>query len=351
LSYPQNILIYSLVNIGDVLLTTSATALIRKAYPQAHITAMVRKESAPILQNHPLIDDVLIYTYQSKKISFADQLTFVKEIRRRKFDLCFAFDGKSRSALLTWLAGIPVRVGADRVFDDRFAWSSKIFSHTIHIEHDLLNTHQALTYQAIVRGYTRQTEIERPVLGKITAEQQSKAQSLLDSLPKKKYAIALCVKGTFPLKDWPQEYFARLVEKLNEHYDANFYIIGAPGDKAYADSVIQLSASPIRNFCGQTTLMELAALFAKSDLFITVDTGALHIAATTAVPIVAMYGCSSPKRWSPLTEKATIYFLDKPCCPCRIHPEECPGKECLTEISVDQVFEGACRWLDQNVSS
>lgn len=350
LKNPQRILVYSLVNIGDVLLTTSAIALVRKAYPAAHITAMVRPEAAPLMENNPVIDEVYVYKYRSKERSFSSMLDEVKRVKSKKFDLCFAFDGKTRSCLLTFFAGIPIRVGGQKIFDDKFSWSTLTFTHTIPIRHDLATTPQAYTFQAIVKGYTGQKEVGKPVIARITEENRKVASDLLEGLPAKKYSIALCVKGTFELKNWPKQYFAELVEKLNARYDANFYIIGAPGDKEYADSVIKLCSVPIHNFCGKTGLIDLAALFEEADLLVTVDTGAMHIAATTSVPIVAMYGCYAPPRWKPLTDKVTTYHLGLPCCPCHIPEKDCLTKDCLTGISVDEVCKGACQWLDQNAS-
>ncbi|MBU2699023.1 lipopolysaccharide heptosyltransferase II [Sporomusaceae bacterium BoRhaA] len=347
---PKNILVYSLVNIGDVLLTTSAIALVRKAYPEARITAMVRPDSAPLMENNPIIDEVYIYKYRSKERSISSMLAEIKKIKNKHFDLCFAFDGKTRSCLLTFLAGIPIRIGGQKIFDDKFSWSTLTFTQTIPIDHDLAVTPQAYTFQAIVKGYTGQTEVEKPVIARITDANRKVARELLAALPKKKYSIALCVKGTFELKNWPKQYFAELVEKLSNRYDANFYIIGAPGDREYVDSVIQLCSVPIQNFCGKTGLIDLAALFEESDLLVTVDTGAMHIAATTPVPIVAMYGCYPPPRWKPLTDKVTTYHLGLPCCPCHIAEKDCLTKDCLTGISVDEVFKGACQWLDRNES-
>jgi ADP-heptose:LPS heptosyltransferase len=98
----------------------------------------------------------------------------------------------------------------------------------------------------------------------------------------------------------------------------------------------------VQNFCGQTSLTDLAALFYQTDLLITVDTGATHIAATTGVPMVTMYGCTSPKRWHPCNENARVLTTDEPCCPCKIAPEECPSwpqPKCLWGVTPAMVLE------------
>ena len=176
---------------------------------------------------------------------------------------------------------------------------------------------------------------------------EKKAEELLALLPQAEKRIALCVKGTFALKTWPKEYFVEVVDALAEWYDAAFFIVGAPNDREYADEVIAAMHRPVMNFCGETSLVSLAALIRASDLFVTVDTGAAHIAATTGVPMVTMYGCTSPKRWYPINEHARVLTAEMDCCPCSVRPEDCPGwpePECLWKVTPDMVLE-QCKGL------
>lgn len=334
-----NILVYSLVNLGDVLLTTSAVALLKKKYPQAKISMMVRPMAAEILQNNPVIDEVIIYDYKGLHKSITKMLAFARCLWARKFDLSISFDQKLRPALLCLLAGIPVRVGPDRVFADKLSWITKLYTQTITIPHDITSTHQAETYQAIVRGLTGYHDSMRPVIGTIMPQHKQKAKSLLSTLPTSKIRIGLCVKGTFALKNWPQEHFAQLVDRLAAQYDASFFIIGAPEDRAYAGEVVAKTNTSIANFCGQTGLMDLAALLHQTDLFITVDTGAAHIGAAIGVPMVVIFGCTSPQRWHPLSDKAVVVSSEEACCPCHVSEDECPEHLCMNNISADQVVE------------
>ena len=331
----KNILVNSLVNLGDVVLTTSAIALLKKAYPQARITMLVRPVVREAVENNPVIDEVLIFDYKAKENSLGKMWSMVKEIRRRNFDLAISFDRKSRPAILCWLAGIPVRVGPDRVFDDKPSKVTWLYTHTVHIAHDLVNTLQAETYQEIVRQFAGIDGHEVPVMAHIPKSSETKADELLAGLPAGRKRIALCVKGTFALKTWPKEYFADVVSELYKKYNGVFFVVGAPNDKEYADEVIAvcekaMGNSPdnrqekILNFCGRTSLLDLAALFYRSDLFVTVDTGATHIAATTGVKMVTVYGCTTAKRWKPFNTLAKVVCYDPECCPCSFGEDECP---------------------------
>jgi heptosyltransferase-2 len=335
----RNILVHSLVNLGDVLLTTSAVALLRKKYPDAKITMMVRPMAAEILRNNPIIDEVIIYDYRGKDKPVSKMLRLMKDLRARRFDMSISFDRKLRPALLCILAGITVRVGPDRVFADKSSWITKLYTHTITIPHDIVSTHQAETYQAIVRGFTGCHDVVRPVIGSIMPEHQQKTAALLRTLPTSKVKIGLCVKGTFALKNWSQQRFAQVVDRLAMQYNAAFFIVGAPEDNVYASEVIGKTNTTIANFCGQTSLMDLATLLQQSDLFITVDTGATHIGAVVGVPMVVIYGCTSPKRWHPISDKATTISTNEPCCPCTIPEDACAEHRCMQGIGVAQVID------------
>ena len=343
----RNIIVNSLANLGDVVLTTSAISLLRKAYPQAKITMLARPVVSEVIKNNPVIDDVIIFDYKSKQKSFRKMWEMVKEIRRRNFDLAISFDAKLRPALLYFFAGIPVRVTGEQIFDKKPGKVSMLFTNVIKLQHDLMTSLQAETFQEIVRGFTGITGSEVPCFARIETENAERAKILLNRLPQGKKRIGLCVKGTFALKTWPKEYFAELVRKLYRQYDAVFFIIGAPNDRAYANEVIAEIGLPVENFCGDTGLVDLAALLSLADLFITVDTGASHIAATTGVPMLTIFGNYNSRRWHPISENARVLSFDPECCPCSYREDECPylpKPKCLYGVTPNMALE-TCREL------
>ena len=345
----NNILVNALVNLGDVVLTTSAIALLKKAYPNAKVTMLCKGVVRQAVENNPVIDEVMVFDYKAKQNSLGKMLDMVKEIKRHNFDLSISFDRKLRPAILCFLAGIPTRVGADRIFDDKPSKVTWLYTDIIKIKHDIVNTLQAETYQEIVRGFTGLNGHEVPVFANLNKKNHEKAEMLLSRLPKSDKVIALCVKGTFGLKTWPKEYFATVVNELNQKYNAAFFVVGAPGDRAYSDEVIKEIGLPVENFCGDTSLTDLAALISKVDLFVTVDTGATHIAATTGVKMVTMYGCTSPKRWHPFNKNARVMSYDPECCPCSYGENECPylpKPKCLYEVTPNNVLEACLEVMD-----
>lgn len=119
-----------------------------------------------------------------------------------------------------------------------------------------------------------------------------------------------------------------------------FFIVGAPRDKEYAEEFVRERHVPIANFCGKTTLKDMVPIVKGSDLFITVDTGATHIAAATGIPMVVMYGCTS--RWHPISDNARVLTTNEACCPCHISADACPSNpepKCLWGVAPDMVLE------------
>lgn len=344
----KNILVHSMVNLGDVILSTAALELLRKAYPQAKITFMVRPGIAPVLKNHPYIDEVLAYDYKSK----GDRLSvwrMAKELRKRQFDLSISLDRRPRLALLTWLAGIPVRVGPAKVFSDTTTWGTRFYTNVVTVPHDLKQHLQTENFQEIIRQFTKcETGYVRPVIGRPEQAAMDEAKRLLDSLPDKTITLAMCVKAVFPLKNWPKERFAAVISRLYETLDIRMFIVGAPEDREYADDIIRMAGVPVGNFCGQTSLEVLSALFFRSDMMISVDNGSAHVAAATNLPIVTLFTCTPPRRVKPSAEISIALGGELPCCPCDYAPEACPNdKQCLTAVSVDDVVKTAEQVIKQ----
>ncbi|WP_346353550.1 glycosyltransferase family 9 protein [Azotosporobacter soli] len=334
-----NILISCTVNLGDVVLATAAVALLKEQYPTAGITMLVKDSVAPILEDHPLLKEVLVLPNRPKERSLKKLWQFVKEIRKRRFDMAILLDRKLRPALLAWLAGIPVRVGADRLFDNKPSSIRHLYTDVVKVPDDFLKTHQAELFQSVIRGYFHCEGSARPSIGKLSEAHRERAQALLPARREGAFRIALCVKGTYYLKDWPQENWGELLAQLDAMIDADYVIVGAPADAAYAEQIADKAKRPLKNLCGQTNLKELAALIEAVDLFITIDTGAMHIAATQPTPVIGLFRCVSANRWRPCSDSGDVLTIRLPECPAVTTPEDCPMQYCVDQIAVESVVE------------
>ena len=341
----KNILVNALVNLGDVVLATSALDLIKKNFPDTKITVLVKKIVEDAVKDNPVVDDVIAFEYSARKNSLGKMYSIIKEIRRRNFDLAISFDRKLRPALITFAAGIPRRVCPTKIFESTKSRVPLLYTDVIKIDYDLFSKPQAENFQEIVRRFFKIEGHGKPQFPKNFSPNVGK---LLNQIPVDKIKIALCVKGTFPLKTYPKEYFAEVVNFLRQKYNAGFFIIGAPNDKSYADEVIAEIGGGVLNFCGETSLLDLAEIFRRADLFITVDTGAMHIAATTGIKTVAFFGCSPIVRYSPLNENSVVLSSKEPCCPCHIREKECPSypkPNCLYNVKPSEIIDAAVNFL------
>lgn len=334
----KNILIHNMVNLGDVVFSTACLPILRAAYPSARITMLVRPKIADILHGHPCIDEVMEYDYKSK----SDKLSvfrFAKVLKNKKFDLSISLDRKPRLAIATWWAGIPERVGPNKVFTETEWWRNIFNTKTISLDYELWTSEQYLIYQDIVARFTGRHDINgtfKPMLPKAPIINEKKMADVLKTLGNEPY-IALCVKAEFPLKNWLPEYWAEMIKAVDKKYGAKMFITGIAKDREYAQNVIDMSGVNVANLCGKTEMLDLVAVYEQSKMMITTDLGAAHVAAARNTPVVGIYCCSSPYRTKPITPIGANAFVEVECRPCAVH--SCDHKKCIKNLTVEMVME------------
>jgi len=141
-------------------------------------------------------------------------------------------------------------------------------------------------------------------------------------------------------KRWLPDRFAELCDRLCRTYDARIVIFGAPGEKEVADRIGRLMRYSAVNLCGKTNLREAMAVIERCRLFVTNDSGLMHVAAALDIPLVAIFGSTNPVTTGPSSSKSHVVRVPIPCSPC-LKPE-CPtDHRCMKEISVDMVWARA----------
>ena len=353
----QNILVSCTLAIGDVVMATSAVALLKKIYPGARITMLVKKLAEEMALNNPVIDEVLSAEYRQKQAAIGYMAEMVRHIKHRDYDLFVSLDGKFRPALLASLAGIPVRIGPKAMFGSNTNMPL-LFTHRFGVG-DFKTTHYCDALRDMIRQFAGSTLSADPVLPIIMPENKAKAEELLQRLPKSRYLIGLCAK-TNPRKTWPPDSFVALLDRLAAEYDAAFYVVGGGYDREYNEAIIRRTQAQVANLCGDTSLVDFMALLTKTDLFMSLDTAPMHIASAMNVPMVAIFGCTAPQSVAPLSKKAVILAPDLPCIPCiplrvqvypgiskQTGPKECPHDHaCMRAITVDVVAEAVKKQLE-----
>jgi len=329
-----NVLIVRLRSIGDVVLTLPALQALHDWRPDLRIHMLVEPLSAPLLEGHPAIAEVIVLR------KFWET---VRLLRRREFSIAFNMHGGPTSAFLTRLSGAPVRVcWAQRQFSSfynvhvpiHFPVAGRIEMHTA--EHRL----QQLLYTGLP---------EMPLPAAKVYVNTDAAELVRRKLAEKGIGpdqpFAVMRPGASQAnKRWPTERFAAIAQWLREAHGIATVVNLGPGDEQIAAEVKQRFAG-LGVIMSDLELRGLVALLAGSSLFIGNDTGPTHIAAALEKKSVVIFGASDSKVWSPWK---TEYRLVENPFPCKECPqgkcESLGASQCIFAISVEQVRE-ACEEL------
>ena len=330
----KNILIVKLSAIGDIVNAIPVAAALRELYPNARITWIAEKTGGALLKDNPNLDELIIFEkhkFTSLKGLRENFVDFVKFIRSKKFDLVLDIQGLFKSTVITVLTGAKEKL----VFDTAREGSS-IFSKRIVGANS--TGHVVERYLDVVRHLGG--KIDKPNFSIfLTLEEMKEAKQLLkeNNLVDKKYVVFALGAG-WPNKVWPSEYFAEL---SNLVYDMGYIPVaigGAAEEKLYEKIVESDKGILPINFVNRTPLKQLAYIIKNASAFVGGDTGALHIAVAVNTSIIGLLGPTIFYRNCPYGDNNQVIVVDRPCISCK--KRGCPkGFDCLSEISVEQVFE------------
>lgn len=352
----MNILLVRLRLIGDVVFTTPLIRALRRQYPAASITYVVEPLAEPVVQNNPHLTDIITVPHSRGWRRLRDDLRLGAALRRRRFDLAIDLHGGARSAWLTRASGAATRIGYDIsgrqwmytrvVHRPRGLWPR----HSVENQWDLLT---AIDAQMAAPDRARD-RVEMPVTD---AARRSLSEQLRHAgIPAEAPLVVVHVSAGNPFRRWPESAFSALTAGLVSADERRWVLLTAgPSDQAAAGRVIAgahaLAGEASRRIVNaeRLSLSELRAVMDRASLFVGGDSGPMHIAATSDVPVVAIFGPTLPARsapWRPL-HFPTI-SLDAgplPCRPC--HQRHCiPGDfRCLTRVTPSDVLDAATQLL------
>ncbi len=333
--------------IGDVLMTTPLIRGVRRRFPNAEITYFVGEWSKDVLKNNKNVDKV---------ISFPDDIIFKKKLLKLKklskklskenFDLCFVLDWSYLAGLFGYIcAPNAVRIG--------FARGKEGFAHSIGIPYGD-KKHDSEYYLDMARAISA-TDVDK----------KDVSMELFLSEPDKKFAsnfvkkrkmggkiIGIAPGGasnpgqTVLLKRWPCERYIELCSLILEKTDAKIIFFGSKDDfdaiKAVEKKVKIKKERERRVFdaSGRCSIHESAALMKKCKVFVTNDSGAMHIAAAAGVPTISIFGPTNPVKLAPLGKKHKYLWSKINCVPCYKNGSyaKCRHKKCMYAIKAADVF-------------
>jgi len=328
--------------IGDVVMTFPAIAAVRETLPHARITVLVKPWVADLVTMHPAVDEVMIYERPGRHEGIGGLWRLARELRLRRFDAAILLQNAIEAAIIARLAGIPVRAGYST--DAR----GLLLTHPVRRTEDIKTVHQSLYYLEMLKalGFRSSDRTARIV----PAEQDREAvQRRLSEygISGRRPIIGLAPGAAYgPAKRWFPERFAAVADRLAGRYDCPVLLFGGSGDRGSTEAVQSAAANTFIDISGRTNLREAIALIARCDLFITNDSGLMHVAGALGVPTVAIFGSTNPETTFPMGERTVIVRRAVDCSPCL--KKECPTDfRCMELVSVDEVFESSIRLLSE----
>lgn len=317
--------------IGDSVLALSAIESLSKNFPKAHIWVASEGWVKDLFISHDFIEGIIPL---SKTNSFKGLKDRAKKIQAQGFDTGVLLTNSFASALLFYLAKIPERWGYSR--DGRGLLLTKRVP-----PKKLANSyHQADYYTELISrlGFkSYPTKLFLP----LTQEEKNKASKLLRSLEvDSKLPIVILHPGASygPSKRWPAERFAELGNLLRDRNKATVLITGSADEKELAESISSIMKNKTINLSGRTSLRMLAGLISQANLFVTNDSGPMHMANALMTPVIAVFGPTDPSATGPYQEPAAVIKKDVPCWPCSYR--NCPfDHRCMMKISVEEVYQ------------
>jgi lipopolysaccharide heptosyltransferase II len=341
---PEKILIIRLSSIGDIVLTTPVIRLLKQKYPASKIDFVIKKEFAEILIDHPDINRLWIYDSAQPSTKLR---SVKKEIGSENYDLVVDLHKNFRSYYLTM-------------------WNNagRVIRYKKSVIRRVLFVHLKLNfYQRIFPVYLRYIDCLRSL--EIFDDRKGHDLFFSNEIKEKlknKYQFFLTTPG-MPIigiapgahhatKRWLPEHFASVIDYLTREKKSKVIIFGGKGDRPVVNLIDRDNTPPVLNTTGELSLLESAAMINYCDLFLTNDSGLMHLASALKKKVVALFGSTTEEFgfFPYTTEHIVIQNRNLKCRPCsHVGKKQCPKKhfKCMKEITVEQVVRGIEKLFDK----
>lgn len=338
----MRILIAQTSFLGDVVLSTPVCAAVRRDYPDAHITMLVRPDTAGVLEGHPAVDAVLIDDKRGRARGLRT-VRMVRALRQRRFDLALALHKSFRTAWMLAAAGIPRRIG--------FRQSAGWFLYHRRVTRDS-TLHDVERNLSILAGIDIDptTVITRPFVA-CSPGATARLQTLLrpHNVTPSTRLIGVAPGSVWATKRWTVDGYATLLTSIQQELGALPVLLGAGSDVAYAEAVQRATPTRVINLVGQTDLGVLIAAIDRCQVLVTNDSAPMHIAVARNTPVVAIFGPTTPAQgYGPYTDRAVVVQHELSCRPCSRHGGAvCPigTHACMREITHIDVLQAVTQLL------
>ena len=314
-----NILVINLMHIGDLMLVTPVLRTLRANYPEARLTLLADKKLADLVAYNPYLDECLFIDKKGGDNHPLAFLKFILRVRKKRFDLVINLHRNERASAIAAFSGAKRIVGYAKpgfsLFFDKVLPNKKAVMHQIHSHFEVLTK---------AAGVTKIDDGGLEMTLPPGAEEEAARLWRAHFSPADR-VIAFNIGASWETKRWLDSYFAECADAfIRRGYKIAFF--GGPMDTALVDACVaqmtERSSGAVVVFTGQVSLGVLAALLRRCVLFLTTDSGPMHVGVAMGVPIVTMFGASPVPGFYPYDAKDVLIKTPEPCHPCGIH--RCP---------------------------
>jgi len=316
--------------VGDMVMAQSLFKLLKHRLPECLIDVVAPGWSLPIIQRIPEVRDAHVLNVGHGEGGLQKRYHLGKQLRSKNYSQAIVLPRSFKSALVPFFAKIPQRTG----FKGEFRYGLLNDIRPFDKKH-LDQTVKRFSYLGLKHS-SDELGVFQPELN-VDKENAQRCMERL-GLEAGKYTVALLPGAEYgPAKQWPKSHFADLIRRI-EQAGAQAWIIGSAKDQTMAQEIVALAGGAGVNLCGSTQLADAVDLIAQADVAVTNDSGLMHIAAAVGTRVIAIYGSSSPKFTPPLTNDASINWLQLDCSPCFQRQCKFGHYNCLRDISAETIF-------------
>jgi heptosyltransferase II len=316
----SNILVRATNWVGDAVMSLPALRAIRERFSTARITILAKPWVADLYARESFVDEIILYGGQSPWRTGL-------ELRSRKFDCAILLQNAFEAAWIAWLARIPTRIGYKR--DGR----QILLTRAVDVpKRGEIPRHERFYYLELLRraGVIDSLPVSEAIrMGPGTVKSEKR---VIGVSPGAAYGTA---------KRWLPERFAEAAGTLATARGASIALFGSKTERALCEEIAQrLSGHPVTNYAGETTLAQFIDLAAGCELFLTNDSGSMHIASALGVPTIAIFGATDDAATGPTGSRARAVRHAVECSPCLLR--QCPiDHRCMTGVSTERVVKEA----------
>jgi len=313
--------------IGDMILLTPALRALRSAFPEARLEILVNPLVRELMERNPYLDEVVVYDKRGAQKGIRQMRRMADRLRAKQFDTGVILHPNSvRSAILSFMAGIPERIGANQRGRGLFLTTGVKRRKNIH------EVQRYLDIVSPIAGTDHDAKLE---FWGVDSDDELFAERILAGCATPVIGMNPCT--TWPSKQWSVERFARLADLVSEQLGAQVVLTGTKKDVHIGNEIMRLVSSKPLNLIGRTTLWQLGALISRCRLYVTNDSGPMHISAAVGTPTIALFGPTDPVRHAPFGAGHTVVRKDTRCSPC--YERKCKSQDCMRAIQVEDVME------------